>query len=199
MSPVRPADLVALARRAPSPRPGRHTRGEELPNYAPRMLRARPRPRVIRAEERVLINRPVEEVFSYTSNPQNFPEWAATVIEVRRDAPGEEVPLTREGERFTLMQQALGRRFEAPFEVIDYKPNRRYAHRSTEGHPVPVTMDFTYEPVSSEATRFTPRIEAEPGTFFGLVESVLERAIRRQVRTNLETLKNLLEARDSSR
>jgi len=140
----------------------------------------------------------VEEVFSYASNPENFPKWAATVIEVRQeDAPGD--LLNREGERFTLMQQALDRKFEAPFEVIAYEPNRRCAHRSTEGHPVPVTMAFTYEPVLSERTRFTPRIEAEPGGFFGLVGPVLERAIRRQMRTNLETLKDLLEGREQGR
>jgi uncharacterized protein YndB with AHSA1/START domain len=33
---------------------------------------------VIRAEESVEINRSIEEVFSYTSNPESFPEWAAT-------------------------------------------------------------------------------------------------------------------------
>ncbi len=61
---------------------------------------------------------------------------------------------------------------------------------------MPVTMTFTYEPVSSEGTRFTPRIEAEPGGFFGVVGAVLERALRHQMRTNLETpLKDLLEAR----
>ena len=152
---------------------------------------------MIRVEASVEINRPVEEVFSYTSNPENFPQWAATVREVRQDAPGGD-PL-REGERFTATQQALGRRFEAPFEVIDYEPNRRYAHRGTEEHPVPVTMDFTYEPVSSEVTRFTPRIEAEPGGFFGLVGPVLEGVIRHQMRTNLVTLKDLLEEREEGR
>jgi uncharacterized membrane protein len=156
---------------------------------------------VIRVEESVEINRPVEEVFSYTSNPENFPEWAATVREVRQDAPGGGPlnTLNREGERFTAMQQALGRRFEAPFEVIYYEPNWRYAHRSREGHPVPVTMVFAYEPAASEGTRFTPRIEAEPGGFFGLVGLVLERVIRRQMRTNLETLKDLLEGREQGR
>jgi uncharacterized membrane protein len=148
---------------------------------------------VIRVEESVEINRPVEEVFSYSSNPENFPQWAATVKEVRQDVP-ERGPL-REGGRFTATQKALGRRFEASFEVIDYEPNRRYAHRGTEEHPVPVTMVFAYEPLSSEGTRFTPRIEAEPGGFFGLVGPVLERVIRRQMRTNLETLKALLEGR----
>ena len=67
---------------------------------------------------------------------------------------------------------------------------------------MPVTMDFTYEPVSSassEGTRFTPRIEAEPGGFFGLVGLVLERVIRCQMRSNLETLKDLLEGREKGR
>jgi hypothetical protein len=77
---------------------------------------------VICAEESVEINRRVEEVFSYTSNPENFPEWAATVIEVRLDAPGEEDPLNREGERFTFMQEALGRRFEAPSRSLPTSP-----------------------------------------------------------------------------
>jgi hypothetical protein len=67
----------------------------------------------------------------------------------------------------------LGRRFETPFKIIDYEPNRRYAHRGTEEHPVPVTMVFAYKPLSSDGTRFTPRIEAEPGGFFGLLEPVL--------------------------
>ena len=149
---------------------------------------------MISGEESIKINRPLEEVFSYASNPENFPEWVATVIEIRQDRPRGGGPL-REGGRFKAMQQALGRRFEAPFQVIDYEPNRRCAHRSTEGHPMAVTMNFTYEPMSSEGTRFTSRIEAEPGGFFGVVGAVLERALRHQMRTNLETLKDLLEAR----
>ena len=154
---------------------------------------------MIGVEESVRINRPVEEVFSFTSKAENFPKWAATVVEVHREGAPKGGGSVREGERFTLVQQALGRRFEAPFEVIAYEPDRRYAHRGTEGHPVSVTMIFTYEPLSSDGTRFTPRIEAEPGGFFGLVGPVLERVIRRQMRSNLERLKELLEGREQGR
>jgi uncharacterized membrane protein len=154
---------------------------------------------VIRVEQSVEINRPIEEVFSYTSKAENFPEWGATVVEVRQEEEARGRDSLREGVRFTLVQQALGRRFEAPFEVTDYEPNRRYAHRGTEGHPVPVTMIFTCEPLSSDGARFTPRIEVQPGGFFGLVGPVLERAIRRQMRTNLKTLKDLLEGREEGR
>ena len=31
--------------------------------------------RTMRAEERVEINRPLQEVFSYVANPKNIPEW----------------------------------------------------------------------------------------------------------------------------
>jgi len=63
------------------------------------------------------------------------------------------------------------------------------------GGPVLVTINFIYEPVSSEGTRITQRNEGEPGGFFGLVGPVLERALRRQMRTTLENLNDLLEAR----
>jgi uncharacterized protein YndB with AHSA1/START domain len=150
----------------------------------------RRRTNVIRIEESVEINRPVEEVFSYATNPENFSEWVGNVIEVRKDVPGP----PREGTSFTVEQKLLGRRFESPFEVIAYEPNRRYAHRSTGG-PVPVSMNFTYEAVSSERTRLTQHNEGEPGGFFGLVGPLLERALGRQMRTNLGNLKDMLEAR----
>jgi uncharacterized protein YndB with AHSA1/START domain len=43
---------------------------------------------VIRIEESVEINRPVEEVFSYATTPENFPEWVGNAIDVRKDALG---------------------------------------------------------------------------------------------------------------
>jgi hypothetical protein len=39
------------------------------------------------------------------------------------------------------------------------------------------------------------RDEGEPGGFFGLVGPVLQRALRRQMRTYLEDLKDMLETR----
>lgn len=59
---------------------------------------------MIRVEESVEIHGPVEEVFSYATTPENFPEWVGNVIEVRKDVLG---PL-REGERFTVEQKAFG-------------------------------------------------------------------------------------------
>jgi uncharacterized protein YndB with AHSA1/START domain len=144
--------------------------------------------RNMRVEESIKIDRPVEEVFSYVANPENLPEWSGLAIEVK-DAP---VPLG-EGDTFSVVGKFLGRRFETPFELTSYEPNRHYTHRA-RGGPIPdQDWTYTYEEVSG-GTRLTRTVEGEPGGFFKLAEPLIERALKRQVRTDMETLKDLLEA-----
>jgi ligand-binding SRPBCC domain-containing protein len=140
-------------------------------------------------EESVRIDRPLEEVFAYVSEVDNFPEWAGTAIEIRKAAP---TPV-REGDRFTAVIKFLGRTFETPYERTSYVPNQRFTERATGG-PVP-NQDWTYtfEEVPG-GTRLTRAVEGEPGSFFKLADPLIERVLRRQVRADLETLKDLLEA-----
>jgi uncharacterized membrane protein len=142
----------------------------------------------MRVEQSVEINRPVEEVFSYAADPDHYPEWAASVLEVQKEKPG---PLT-EGERFTTVNKFLGRRFETPFEVTAHEFPRRHSHKSTGG-PLPQEWTLTFEE-AADGTRVTELVEGEPGGFFGLAAPLLERAGRRQFGADLETLKDLLEA-----
>ncbi len=143
----------------------------------------------MRVEESIEINRPVEEVFDYVVNPENLPEWSGLAIEVK-DAPG---PL-REGDAFTVVGKFLGRQFETPYERTSYESPRRYTDRAAGG-PIPdQDWTYTFEEVSG-GTRLTRVAEGEPGGFFKLAEPLIERALKRQVRTDLETLKDLLEAR----
>ncbi|MDQ3863365.1 MAG: SRPBCC family protein [Actinomycetota bacterium] len=144
----------------------------------------------MRVEESVEINRPSNEVFDYVANPGNLPEWSGLAIEVK-DVPE---PL-REGDTFAAMGKFLGRRFEAPYERVSVEASRRYTDRATGG-PVP-NQDwiYTFEEMPTGTTRFTRAVEGEPGGFFKLAEPLIERALKRQVRADLETLKGLLEAR----
>ncbi len=137
----------------------------------------------IKLEETIEIGRPVEEVFAYVADPENLATWSGVVLEVRKDA----------GDRFTLVQKFLGRRFESPCEVIASEPNRRYAFRSTGG-PIPLTFTWTCEP-SGAGTRLSEIGEGDPGTFFRLVGPLFEKAAKRQLRHDLDTLKDLLESK----
>ena len=82
-----------------------------------------------------------------------------------------------------------------PYTVrTSYEPNRRYTDRAVGG-PVPnQEWYYTFEQVS-EGTRLTRAVEGEPGGYFKLADPLIERALKRQVRNDLETLKDLLEAR----
>ena len=143
----------------------------------------------MRIEEIVEIDRPVEEVFSYVTDPENLPEWSNLVLEVRRETEDD----LREGDRFTTAAKFLGRRFETPFEVSDHEPHRRHSDTSRGG---PFEQEYTYafEETGEGATRLTYVAEGEPGGFFRLAGPLLERAGRRQFRADLQSLKDMMEA-----
>ena len=143
-------------------------------------------------EASVEIERPVEEVFGYVTVPENLPEWVGPVIEVR-DVQKAAPDRLRQGDKFTAAAKFLGQRFETPCEVTDYLSNRQFSFRSTGG---PVPQEFTYilEP-TLEGTHLTQSVEAQPGAFFRLTGPLFEAAGRRQINSDLETLKDLLEAR----
>ena len=144
-------------------------------------------------EYTMVINQPVEKVFNYVSNPMTLSEWQGPPTQIRdlqQTTPGQ----LREGDRFTTVLQFLGRRYETPTEVSAYEPNRRLSYRGTGG-PVPTQMTFIVEEVPG-GTRFTHSQEIEPGGFFGLAESLFEIEARRQLRHDLQTLKDLLQANE---
>ena len=146
---------------------------------------------MLHAEESVQINRPVEEVFSYVSTVESQPEWSTSVIEVRKDTPGP----PKAGDTFTSVSKFLGRRFETPFRITSIEPNRQFSYHATGGPLPDQRWTFACEEVS-RGTRLTAVVEGEPGGFFRLAEPLLERAVNRQFRADLGTLKDMLEAQE---
>ena len=146
--------------------------------------------RDMHVEESVQINRPVEEVFSYVSTVESQPEWSTSVIEVRKDTPGP----PKEGDTFTSVSKFLGRRSETPFRITSIEPNRQISYRATGGPLPDQRWTHTCEEVSG-GTRYTMVLEGEPGGFFRLAEPLIQRAVNRQFRADLGTLKDMLEAR----
>jgi uncharacterized membrane protein len=144
----------------------------------------------MRVEESIEINKPPEEVFDYVSDVGNFPQWMAHTLEVRKDTAG---PPQR-GDRFTVAIKSVGRRFETPYERTSYKPNLRYNDRAVGG-PIPnQRWNYTFEEVPG-GTRLSRAVEAESGGILKLLEPLQKRAVKRQLRKDLQSLKDLLEAR----
>jgi hypothetical protein len=77
-------------------------------------------------KQSVVINRPVDQVFSFVSDLENDPPWTA-VAEMRRTSPG---PLGV-GTTFRQRDRILGRRLDLSLEVVGYEPNHRITLKTT--------------------------------------------------------------------
>ena len=140
-------------------------------------------------ETSILINRPVEEVFAFAADTEKIALWAGAVTEAKQTSEGP-VGVGTTSNRVT---QLLGRRLESSNVVTEYQPNSRYSAKVTSG-PVPLEEHLSFEAVQG-GTRVTLAVDTEAAGFFKLAAPILTRIISRQVENDVETLKDLLEAK----
>jgi uncharacterized membrane protein len=144
----------------------------------------------MRVQESVEINRPLHEVFTFVSDVGNYPQWMAHALAVRTEAPG---PPGR-SDRFVVALKSVGRRFETPYERTSFEADRRYTDHAVGG-PIP---DHRWHSAFQEVpggTRLTRTVEVESRGLLKLLEPVQKRAAERQLRKDLQTLKEVAEAR----
>jgi uncharacterized protein YndB with AHSA1/START domain len=146
----------------------------------------------IREEHTVVIERPVEDVFAFTTNPNNESLWQSTSLETEQTSEGE----VDVGTTFRNTTKFLGRRIESTYQITENDPPHRQCVRITSG-PLPGAACYLYEPADGGSTRFTQNFETEVGGFFKLAEPLVARAIRRQMEADMATLKDLLEAEEA--
>jgi uncharacterized protein YndB with AHSA1/START domain len=138
----------------------------------------------------VIVERPIEEVFTFATDPDNDTLWQSTSLKTEQTSEG---PVDV-GTTFRNTSKFLGRRIESTYEVIENEPPHKQCVRITSG-PIPGVGCYLFEPTDDGgSTRFTQRFEAEVGGFFRLADPLAGRAIRRQQETDMATLKDMLEA-----
>jgi uncharacterized membrane protein len=137
----------------------------------------------------VEIARPREDVAAYAADPGNAPEWYATVESVRWETE----PPVRVGSRLTFVARFLGRRLEYTYEIRELVPGERLVMSTEEG---PFPMETTYEWSDAPGgTRMTLRNRGEPSGLAKVGAGMMERAMRRANRKDLDRLKSLVESR----
>ncbi|MEE9163867.1 MAG: SRPBCC family protein [Thermoplasmata archaeon] len=146
----------------------------------------------VRIEKDVVINRPVEEVFAYSSNPENYVKWE---VHCRGSEITSEGPLGV-GTTFTDEVQFLGRRIKQIFEITEYEPNRKVSFKSISG-PMGATGSFTYESVEG-GTKVTVVGESDPRGLWRLIKPIMAREGKKEWESSLATLKDLLEETSAS-
>jgi len=143
---------------------------------------------VVRAEESIVVERPIEEVFAYLTDLERVPEWQTNVLFLQLQSGS-----LRPGAQLVELRKFLGRKIESVVEVTEYDPPHRYTIKTQSG-PIPFEISNVLSE-SGSGTRIDAAVEGEPGRFFGLIEWRVVKAVERELWNSLATLKDILEAR----
>jgi carbon monoxide dehydrogenase subunit G len=136
----------------------------------------------------IFINCPPQEVWDLISNPANNNQWSSNT---------EYAEWTSEGPHGVGSTQhdvgkVLGRKMEGTSEIIAWDPPNEFGQKSTSG-PLPWESMWKLEP-KENGTQLTVSAGAEVGGFFKMAEGLVVKQLVKMFDTNIEALKQLLEA-----
>ena len=136
-----------------------------------------------------VIDRPVDVVAAYATDPANAPEWYANIESVEWKTS----PPAQPGSQMTFVARFLGRRLEYTYEIVELVPNERLVMRTAQG-PFPMETTYTWAPAGRAQTRMTLRNRGEPAGFAKLMAPFMAPAMRRANKKDLAAIKAILEA-----
>ena len=145
---------------------------------------------MIHINTKILILRPIWEVFNYITKPENNAQWQyGSLASVQLSKGNMEL-----GTLFRSFGHFMGRRVQGVFEVTEFEANKRYSFKTSSG-PIQLHTAYTFEAVR-RGTNLVVSAQINPGTFFKLVDPIVEKVAKKQFSENLATLKHILEAMD---
>ena len=154
-----------------------------------KQLRAGNAPRSIHVERSFLINRPVEEVYSFWRNFENLPKFMRHLKSVK---------VTSEKESRWQARAPIAGSIEWDAEIVDEQPNAFIVWRSKEGAMVPNNGSVIFEKASDYhgGTRLTVVMNYEPpaGKLGSIFATMFGEDADQQVREDLRKFKQLMEA-----
>ncbi len=139
------------------------------------------------------IERPVEEVFAYSTDPDRLATWQTNTVVAERQDDG---PL-RVGSRLREVHRAPGgKELESIVEVSEYEQDRAFGLRVVEGTPVHARM--TFEPAGDGGTLLRFNGHGRLGGAMRIAQPLLGAALKRQFTQQVATLKRVLEEEASA-
>lgn len=143
---------------------------------------------MINLELSTLVDRPLEDVFNFLSNPLNLPKWQAMIASIEQATPDPNAV----GSKYNVHAEVLGRHIDGLMEIIAYEPPTKFGFTNRAG-PMQVRVTITLKPVGTGA-KITINAQGNPGGVFKLAEGALAHQIKGQMEANLARLKTVLES-----
>jgi ligand-binding SRPBCC domain-containing protein len=141
-------------------------------------------------DDSIVIERPRQEVWEFATDPDNIMLTNSNLVEFDKLTDGP----VGEGTRFRGVVKVAGKKLEWTSEVTKFDAPSTFAQQSIES-AIPFTVEVTYEDADG-GTRMSWHQESESfgGVFGKLSDPIVTRMYAKDVRANLESTKEILEA-----
>lgn len=145
---------------------------------------------MLKYEESIVIQCPVEEVFRYMQDIHREQEWQPNLREAEQTPDGE----PRVGTVRRYVSEFMGRRFENVYVNTVYEPNHKVAYKTAPESDAQAVGEVIWENVEG-GTRVTMRVEADVGGLLRFVPNHLIASVaKKELLDTLTRVKSLLEA-----
>jgi len=135
------------------------------------------------------INRPLQEVFDFMTNPANFAQWQSGTKSAKWASEG---PVDV-GSIFNSTGQMMGREMKMDLEITQWVPPNVWGIKGQSG---PMKFDAVSKFESKAGgTQVTQTFEGEVGGLFSIAEGLAIKQLQKQVESDGIALKKLLEAK----
>jgi carbon monoxide dehydrogenase subunit G len=144
---------------------------------------------MLTVEESIVIDKPRAEVFTFFTDPDNVEVYSSNIVDYTV-VSGEDTEI---GRRATFKAKVVGVKLDFTDELVAYDEGKTYTLASREGR-IPYTIETRFADEGS-GTRVTWHQESESlGSVFKFADSIVLKMYAKDVRSNLEKAKTLLEA-----
>jgi len=143
---------------------------------------------MLTVEESIVIDRPRMDVWEFMTDPENVAVYSSNVVEYQMISGDKQAV----GRKCRGTVKVAGRRLELTDEMVEVERGRG-GKLVSEDATIPYTLSFRYED-EGEGTKVTWHQEMESlKGFFKFADPIVLKLYARDVRSNLEKAKTILE------
>lgn len=141
-------------------------------------------------EETILIKSGRDDVFAFATDPANVPLYSSNLVEFEQTSDG----AVGKGTTYRGVTKVAGKSIDWTSEVVEFDQGRLWVNRSVES-PMEWEIQVKYEDDAGDTLVHWRQEIGSLGGFFGkLADPLVTRMYSKDVKSNLEKLKELLEA-----
>ena len=143
---------------------------------------------MINLELGTLIDRPIRDVFTFVSNPNNMSKWNSAVVSIQQVTSG----AVGVGTKFKTVGEAMGRRLEGEMQVQTFEPDTQCGFQLQAG-PMQMNLTMSFKTVGT-GTKLNLNVQGNPAGVFKLAEGLMTGQVKSLMEGNLTKLKSVLES-----